>query len=163
MKRIVYICSKGNKYDSRGKSDSMHESKRRKNTSTMKCNCPYRVIATRETSDSPWSSRTVHEEHNHDAVTALSALPQHRLGAITVEDRRKVAEMNQLGHSPTAILAALRLANPETLLVARDIYNLLYSLRIEELDGLTPIEWLLWVCFYIQPFASLLLTISIET
>jgi hypothetical protein len=124
----------------------MHESKRRKNTSTIKTKCPCRVIVTRETLHSSWTSRTVDEEHNHDAVTALSALPQHRLAALTEEERRQVADMNQLGHNPTAILAALRLANPDCLLVPRDIYNLLYSLRVEELDGLTPVEWLLWVC-----------------
>lgn len=161
--RIVYICSKGNKYSSHGKSSDIHESKRRKNTSTMKCKCLYRVIATCETSSLLWTSRTVNEEHNHDAVDVLSALPQYRLAAITAEEREDVAKMNQLGYSPTAILAVLCLANPESLSVARDIYNLLYSLRVEELDRLTSIEWLLWVCFLIQSFACFLLTNYIET
>ena len=87
----------------------------------------------------------VNPDHNHDAVVSISALPHHRLGAITDEERQKVANMSQLGHSPTAILSALRHANPASCLVPRDIYNLLYSLRLDELAGSTPVEWLLIV------------------
>jgi hypothetical protein len=54
--------------------------------------------------------------------------------------------MNQLGYSPTAILNALRQANLDSLLLPRDIYNLLYSLRLDELKGSTLVEWLLMVC-----------------
>ena len=84
-------------------------------------------------------------DHNHDAVVSLSALPHHRLSAITQEERLKVGNMNQLGHSPTAILNALRQANPDSASVARDVYNLLYSLRLDELARSTPVEWLLMV------------------
>jgi hypothetical protein len=44
----------------------------------------------------------------HDAVVSLSALPHHQIGTITQEERLKVANMNQLGRSPTAILNALQ-------------------------------------------------------
>ena len=54
-------------------------------------------------------------------------------------------DMSALGHSPTQILNAIRQSNPESNLIPRDIYNLLASLRVEELDGQTPIEWLLEV------------------
>jgi hypothetical protein len=87
----------------------------------------------------------VNPNHNHDAVVSISALPHHRLGAITSEERQKVADMNQLGHDPTATLNALRQANPDSALVAQDIYNLLYNLRLEELAGSTPVGWLLMV------------------
>ena len=53
--------------------------------------------------------------------------------------------MNGLGHSLLQILQALRLANPRSVLVMRDIYNLLYSMRLDELAGRTPVEWLLQV------------------
>lgn len=55
--------------------------------------------------------------------------------------------MSTMGHSPAAILSTLRYANPELLLVQRNVYNLLQTLRIEELARSTPIEWLLKVCF----------------
>ena len=45
-KEAAYICSKGSKYDNRGKSESVHESKRRRNTGTTKTDCLFRVRAT---------------------------------------------------------------------------------------------------------------------
>ena len=42
--RVIYICSKGGKYRDK-KDKDMHESKRRKNTSTTKTGCPFRVDA----------------------------------------------------------------------------------------------------------------------
>ena len=94
-------------------------------------------------------------DHNHDAVVSLSALPHHRLGTITQEERLKVANMNQLGHSPTAILNALWQENLDSALVPRDIYNLLYSLRLDELAGSTPVEWLLMVSVHEDNVLSL--------
>ena len=140
----AWICSKGGMYDDKGKSSTVHESKRRKNTATTKTECPFRVRAARD-ADSKFTTVVVDHNHNHDAVVALSALPHHRLGAITDDERQKVSNMSQLGHSPTAILTALRHENPNSCLVPRDIYNLLYNLRVEELAGSTPVEWLLTV------------------
>jgi hypothetical protein len=101
----AWICSKGGKYDDKGKSSAVHESKRRKNTATTKTECPFRVRAARD-ANGKFSTVVVDPTHNHDAVVAFSALPHHRLGAITDEERQKVANMSQLGHSPTAILTA---------------------------------------------------------
>jgi hypothetical protein len=63
--------------------------------------------------------------------------------------------MNQLGHSPTAILNALRQENPDSVLVPWDIYNLLYSLQLDELAGSTPVEWLLIVSVHKDKVLSL--------
>ena len=49
--RIVYKCSKSGKYRD-WKDENTHESKRRKNTSTIKTNCPFRVDATPTGNDS---------------------------------------------------------------------------------------------------------------
>jgi len=87
----------------------------------------------------------VDPNYNYDAVVALSALLHYQLGALIDEERQKVANMNQLGYSPTAILTALRHVNPNSYLVPQDIYNLLYNLQVEELGGSTPIKWLLMV------------------
>jgi len=48
-------------------------------------------------------------DHNHDAVASISALPHHRIGALTNEERAKIKSMNQLGQGPTAILQTIRL------------------------------------------------------
>jgi hypothetical protein len=60
----------------------------------------------------------VNPDHNHDAVVSISALLHHWLGAITNKERQKVANINQLGYNSTAILNALRQANPDLALVA---------------------------------------------
>src|SRR5437016_832241 len=43
--QVFYICSKGGKYRSKGKDPSVHQSRQRRNTSTMKTDCPYKVVA----------------------------------------------------------------------------------------------------------------------
>jgi hypothetical protein len=48
--------------------------------------------------------------------------------------------MNALGHSPTQILDAIRKSNLESNLILQDIYNLLASMCVEELDGKTLVE-----------------------
>ena len=53
--------------------------------------------------------------------------------------------MSALGHNPRQILDKLRQANQDSQLIPRDIYNLLAGLRVEELSGKTPVEWLLQV------------------
>jgi hypothetical protein len=64
-----------------------------------------------------WTTQITSTDHNHDAVVSLSALLHYRIGAITQEERQKLTDMNQLGHSLTAILNALQQANPDLLLV----------------------------------------------
>jgi hypothetical protein len=72
-------------------------------------------------------------------------LPYYRIGGLTEEEYIKIKEMSTLGYSPAVILSTLQHANLELLLVQHDVYNLLHNLRVEELAGSTPIEWLLKV------------------
>jgi len=83
--------------------------------------------------------------HNHGPVTALSALPAHRIASMTLQEKSRVKEMQTLYHSPSQILQTLHKDNPDCVLIPRDIYNLLASQRIDELNGQTPIQWLLQV------------------
>jgi hypothetical protein len=72
--------------------------------------CPLRVRATHD-DETKWTIHLVNLDHTRDAVKTLSAIPHRRRPEITNEKRTKVSEMNQLGHSPTAILQALRQLN----------------------------------------------------
>ena len=45
--KAAWVCSKSGKYDSRSKNKDVLENKRRKNTSTMKTGCKFRVSASR--------------------------------------------------------------------------------------------------------------------
>jgi hypothetical protein len=141
-KKVVYKCSKGGKYRDQRNPD-MHETKRRKNTSTTKTNCPFRVVAKKLIDNPGWKVEVDNEKHNHLAISELSALPQHRIASMTLEERAKVKELASLNNTPTQILDSLRAGNPGTHLISKDIYNLLASLRLEELNGKTPVEWLL--------------------
>lgn len=47
-KRVFYRCAKGSKYDNRHKDPTVHESKQRRDTSTMKTDCKYQAVAQEE-------------------------------------------------------------------------------------------------------------------
>jgi hypothetical protein len=137
----AWVCSKSGKYDNKGKSSAVHESKRRKNTATTKTECPFRVQAALDANTGKFTTVVVVvQDHNHDAVVAVSALPHHRIGATAPKELQKVSDMAQLGHSVSAILSALQHANLDCCLLPRDIYNLLYKLRLDKLKGDTPVE-----------------------
>jgi hypothetical protein len=143
LKKAAWTCSRSGAYRDH-KNPEVHATKKRANTATTKCRCPFRIRATYSIGTN-WTIHFVNLEHNHEAASANSAFPQHRLAAISTTERERVSELNKLGNSPTQILQALRLANPTSVLVIRDIYNLLYCLRLDELGGSTPVEWLLKV------------------
>jgi hypothetical protein len=105
-----------------------------------------------------WKTTVLNNNHNHGPVAALSALPQYRIAAITPDERLQVKTMHTLGYSPTQILNTLRHGNPENILIPKDIYNLLATLRTEELGGQTPIQWLLKVHICVQSIYLNLLT-----
>jgi hypothetical protein len=92
-----------------------------------------------------WNVTVFSNNHNHEFTEAPSALPQHRIPAMSEVERLLVSSMHQNGHSPLQILKALQLSNPASHLIVRDVYNLLHRLRLDELAGLTPVEWLLEV------------------
>jgi hypothetical protein len=142
--RVVYACSKSGKYRDR-KDPNTHESKRRKNTSTIKTDCPFRVVVKKCVDQIGWEIKIQVNNHNHKPVQALSALPEHRIAAIKPEEQSIIRDIASLGHSPAQILNAIRQGNPTSTLIPRDIYNLLAKLRVEELGGKTPIKWLLQV------------------
>jgi hypothetical protein len=140
------MCSKSGKYDSKGKIPDTHETKRRKSTSTMKTDCPYRAVARKDEVSSQFIFNIIDNNHNHGPALAASAFPQHRTASMTPKEQTIVKDMSILSHSPNQILHRLRQLNPKSELILQDIYNLIASLRIQELDGKTPVEWLLKVC-----------------
>ena len=128
----------------------------------MKTGCKFRVSATRKGAMS-WTVKVVNNDHNHEPVEALSALPQHRIAAMSEGERSTVNSMHRNGHSPLQILSALQSANPSSHLIVKDIYNLLHSLQLNKLASSTPVEWLLEVIQRHKCFLVFLLTNYIET
>jgi hypothetical protein len=139
--KVYYICTKGGKYRDRKDYDT-YESKRRKNTSTMKTDCPFSVVAKKcsDSNEPGWKVEVQNNDHNHGPIAAASALPQHRVAAMKPEEHAIIRDILALRHSPTQILNTIRKDNPKSSLIPRNIYNLLASLRIKELAGKTPIK-----------------------
>lgn len=82
---------------------------------------------------------------------------------MSLEELEKVKQMYKNGGKPSFILETLREDNKRSVLVMKDIYNLLQSMRREELGGLTPIEWLLQVCFHPSSYLSFANKCILET
>ena len=83
--------------------------------------------------------------HNHGPSTAPTAHPAHRSAAITLATRAEIGRLSHAGLTISQILSALRTSDPETPLIAKDISNIVQQMRAEQLDGRTPIQWLLEV------------------
>jgi hypothetical protein len=99
--KVYYGCAKGGKYRDRKDPDT-HESKRRKNTSTMKTDCRFSVVAKKcPDGESGWKIEVQNNDHNHGPMAAASALPQHRVAVLKPEERAVIRDMSALGHSPT--------------------------------------------------------------
>ena len=67
------------------------------------------------------------------------------MAALTPDTRAEIARLSQAGFAPGQILTTLRLSDSQTPLVVKDIGNMVQQLRAEELNGRTPIQWLLEV------------------
>jgi hypothetical protein len=94
----------------------MHPSRQRKDTRTMKTDCKFKAVARHDPSVG-WSLKVLDNNHNHGPVTALSALPQYRIAAMSDEEHAKVKQMNAENHTPKQILTLLQNANPELMLI----------------------------------------------
>src|ERR1035438_1409933 len=99
----------------KGANPTTHKSRRRKNTNTIKCNCPFTINAKHldGQSQSGWQVKVVDNNHNHGPVATLSALLQHRVAAMTLDERLKVKQMHSENHSANQILTTFRV-NPKT-------------------------------------------------
>jgi hypothetical protein len=99
QRRVFFWCAKRGKYDNRHKDPTVHESRQRKNTSTMKTDCKFKAVAQQE--NGQWKLEVLNNNHNHSPLAALAALLQYRATALTPEERLKVKQMNLENLSPS--------------------------------------------------------------
>jgi hypothetical protein len=92
-----------------------------------------------------WMLKVLEGAHNHGPSTAPTAHPAHRAAAITPATRAEIGRFSHAGLTISQILSTLRTSDPETPLIAKDISNIVQQMRAEQLDGRTPIQWLLEV------------------
>jgi hypothetical protein len=94
---------------------------------------------------SQWILSVLEGAHNHGPSTATTAHPAHRNFALTPEIRAEIARLSQAGLSISQILTTLRVSDPQIPLITKDISNVAQLIRAAQLNGRTPIEWLLEV------------------
>jgi hypothetical protein len=142
--RAIYSCDRVGQYDSKHKDPCVHESKQRK-TGSKKCGCLMKVELRLDSLSGKWILRVLEGAHNHGPSTAAVAHTAHRATALTPETRAQISGFVQSGQSISQILINLRTSDPEMPLIAKDISNIVQKIRAEELNGRTPIQWLLEV------------------
>ena len=136
----VYIrCDRGGSYS--GKLENLAK----RDSSTRKCDCPFKVrgsTSKAKSSTNPyWSLAVIDGHHNHSASLCPSAHPSHRqLAPSQVEEVRRLTKSNV---KPSQILLQLRESDSGTLAVNRTINNTINKIRQQELLGRSPIEALL--------------------
>jgi hypothetical protein len=101
---------------------------------------------------SQWMLQVLEDTHNHGPSAAITAHHAHRITALTPDTRAEITRLSRAGLSPGQILTTLRLSDSQTPLVVKDIGNIVQKIRAEELNGRTPIQWLLEV--RIRPLSS---------
>ncbi|RFU28614.1 hypothetical protein B7463_g7740, partial [Scytalidium lignicola] len=134
--RVVFTCARFGSYQSKGKRSEVHASRQRKGSS-KKCNCKMKMVATVE--DSNWRLKVLEPTHNHPANPAI-AHPQHRVGALSAEQKAQIVANVRVGMTNNRIIDSIALQQPDTLLKSSDITNITQKARLNDLGGKTPIQ-----------------------
>ena len=88
--RILYTCDREGQYNPKGKTPSVHPTKRRKNTGSKKCGCMMRAVAKRTADGMAWELKIMEATHNHRPSGAPSAHPAHRIGSLDPQVRAAI-------------------------------------------------------------------------
>ncbi|KAJ5135023.1 uncharacterized protein N7515_004301 [Penicillium bovifimosum] len=146
-KTIRLICDRGHavKADKNGpglaNDDSPGPAKKRRKTTTLALGCPFKMALRLDLKTDLWGITLEHATHNHPSSHA-STHPIHRALELT-QRNAEVDNAIQQGHTTSQILTEIREADPETILVPRDIHNRRRKLDQMFLDGCTPLQALL--------------------
>ena len=92
-----------------------------------------------------WESKVLFGAHNHKPSADPSAHPSYRIAALDSDISTQIDRLSSSGLNNTQILAVIRREKPTVLLSQKDISNIVQASRLRQLNGLTPIEWLLKV------------------
>lgn len=143
--RVVFACDRMGKYNSKGKDLGLHKSRQRNGTGSKKCGCLMRVEIRLDTLSGQWILRVLEGAHNHGPSADPTAHPAHRTAAITPATRAEIGRLSLSGLTTSQILSTLRTSDSTIPLIGKDISNIIQANRAEELNGRTPIQWLLEV------------------
>src|SRR5947209_4713452 len=88
-KELPRSCTRSGQYNNKCKNPDVHPTKKRRNTSTTKIGCPFRVRAN-YAAGTNWTVYIVDCNHNHRPATSNSALLRHRTAALLPSEHTKV-------------------------------------------------------------------------
>jgi hypothetical protein len=77
------------------------------------------------------------------ASTAPVAHSAHRIASLGPDIRNQIESLWRSGVTNAQILSTLYITHPDIQLTTTDITNMTQSIRNQELEGRTPIQWLL--------------------
>ena len=105
-RKVVFGCQWG-KYDAFKAlkvNPEVHESKRRKGTSSSKCNCPFRIVAIEDPVTLKWKAFIKEEHHNHDPSSEPTSHPSHRRAGIAnlSESSKQMVDILCLRNTPAS-------------------------------------------------------------
>ncbi|MGI4816711.1 MAG: hypothetical protein ACRYE7_01875 [Janthinobacterium lividum] len=138
---VYYVCDREGLYRDR-KNPDLHPSKRRKNVGSRKCGCQFTIIAA-ELPSKQWKISYKNEEHNHEASDGRVNHPAHRTKTLSLNQSASEIVSGLISRMTKVSIIRATLKNDWGIeLTKRDIYNMKGRMRIEQLGGLTPIQWL---------------------
>lgn len=136
--RYYYQCDKSKTYQSKATVRS---------TSTRTTGCSFKLVIFKmkaeadQPTDDRWMLQVTNPDHNHrPSLHASAHLVYHRR---TAPQTDTIQSMTRAGSRPMQILTALQQQDPDTLVTANDIRSDRLRMKMDHLNGRSPIETLL--------------------
>ncbi|CEP13491.1 hypothetical protein [Parasitella parasitica] len=118
------------------KSDQLAHS----NTESQRCDCKFEAYIGRAKNGS-CSIKMKNTKHNHSFSEDQSAQLSNK--KLTSDQIKLIAELHKAGSTPTSIREALVQQNPGQMITQKSVYNAIARAKMVELNGLTPIQFLI--------------------
>ena len=128
IKNVTMRCDRGGSYRNRL---NLTADSRRRQTASRLLDCPFELFGTRR--NDVWYLKIRNSEHNHEVSEDMSGHPIAR--RLNTEQQEQVRQMSAAGSQPRQILSTIRQSDSSSMAISRTIYNTLYSIRQERLDG----------------------------
>jgi len=93
-----------------------------------------------------WHLSVLEGTHNHQSSADPAAHPAYRIAALDPEVAAYIRSLSDSGLMPSQILSVVRTQFPSAILVQKDVSNIIQNVRLKQLGGRSPMQWLLEVC-----------------
>ena len=138
-RKVVFGCDRWGKHDPSKTlkvNPDVHKSKRRKGTSSRKCNCPFRIVAIEDPVTLRWKAFIKEEHHNHDPSSEPTSHPSHRRAGIAnlSESSKQMVDILRLRNTSVSTVRA-QLEDTGVQVTSKDLYNMVRRARNAQLKA----------------------------